>query len=135
MIEVNCNGGRIGRFRWKNSYFSGLFLRSGQSRTSLVPGHCSWDETWPDCHAWPVAPWGKGDAADESWRDFAAFEEWLSAQLKARNLDRYDFTIGDKIEMYVMMINVFLAGVDPGRNPWRCAQQLSKATVTPQEAQ
>lgn len=135
MIEVSCNGGRIGRFRWENSYHSGLFSCSGQLRTSLRPGRCHWDETWPDCHAWPVPPWGKGDSADESWRDFAAFEDWFSGQVEARNLDGHDFTINDRIEMYAMMINVFFAGVDAGRNPWRCAQQLSQTTTTPQEAQ
>jgi hypothetical protein len=135
MIEINCSGGRIGRFRWENSCYSGLFSCSGQFRTSLLPGRCHWDETWPDCHAWPVRPWGIGDPAAGHWRGFASFENWLSAQLEARNLDGHDFSINERIEMYAMMVDVFQAGVDAGRNPWRCAQQLSKATTTPQEAQ
>lgn len=124
MIEISCHGGRIGRFWWDNSSFSGVFLRRGQINTALVPGRCGWDHTWPDGHAWPVRPWGKGDAVDEHWRDFAAFETWISDQLEICKLDEIDFTITDRIELYSMLVGVFNAGVEAGRNPWRCALPL-----------
>jgi hypothetical protein len=126
MIEISCHGGRIGRFSWQNSNFSGVFLRQGQVNTALIPGHCSWDHAWPDWHAWPVRPWGKGDAVDEHWRDFAAFEDWLPRQTKARNLDEHDFTINDKLEIYSMLVGVFNAGMEAAQNPWRWAQQLER---------
>lgn len=126
MIEISCHGGRIGRFRWENSGFGGLITRQGQFGTSFRPGHCDWDHAWPENHAWPVRPWGKGDAADDHWRDFAAFESWLERQLEIRNLDKIDFTITDRIELYSMLVGVFNAGMEAGQNPWRWAQQLER---------
>jgi hypothetical protein len=121
MIEISCHGGRIGRFWWENSDRGGLFLRSGECYTSFCPGRCGWDETWPEQHAWPVMPWGKGDA-DDCWRDFAAFELWYQDQLAKRKLDEIDLTITEKIELYVMLVDIFHAGIDAGRNPWSWAE-------------
>jgi hypothetical protein len=130
MIEINCHGGRIGRFWWENSDRGGVFLRCGQFNTKLRPGRCGWDETWPDYHSWPVMPWGKGDAVDEHWRDFAAFEPWFDRQLEARNLDEQDLTITDRIELYSLVCGVFKAGIDAGRNPWDWAQRVEQQPTT-----
>jgi hypothetical protein len=126
MIEINCHGGRIGRFWWENSDRGGLFLRSGECYTSFRPGRCGWDEAWPDNHVWPVRPWGKGDAADDYWRDFAAFEPWYQDQLAKRKLDEIDLTITDKIELYAMLVDIFHAGIDAGRNPWSWAEHVEQ---------
>jgi hypothetical protein len=134
MIEINCHGGRIGRFWWENSDRGGLFQRSGECCTSFRPGRCGWDETWPEQHAWPVSPWGKGDAADDHWRDFAAFEPWFQDQLAKRKLDEFDLTITDKIELYAMLVDIFHAGIDAGRNPWGWAEHVEQQQTTTTEA-
>ena len=134
MIEVNCHGGRIGRFCWKNSDRGGFFEQSGESCTSFRPGSCGWDEPWPDRHNWPVSPWGKGDAADEHWRDFAAFEPWLDRQLKKRKLDHIELNITEKIELYSMLCDTFHCGIHAGRNPWAWAEHVEQQTITTTEA-
>ena len=123
MIEINCYGGRIGRFWWDNSGMGGIFTRAGQFNTSFRPGRCGWDESWPDCHAWPVCPWGPGDAVDEHCRDFTAFELWFDRQTKVHKLD-LDLNITDRIEMYSMLCGMFNAGVEAGQNPWRWAKDV-----------
>jgi hypothetical protein len=133
MIEINCYGGRIGRFWWENSDRGGLFLRSGESYTSFRPGRCGWDETWPERHSWPVMPWGKGDAADDYWRDFAAFEPWLDRQIETRKLE-LDLNITEKIELYAMLVDIFHAGIDAGRNPWGWALRVEQQATTTTEA-
>jgi len=133
MIEIGCHGGRIGRFEWRNSNFSGVFLRRGQINTAFIPGRCGWDHTWPDWHAWPVRPWGRGDAVDEHWRDFAAFESWIENQMEARNLSEIDFTITDRIQLYSLLVGVFNAGMEASRNPWRWAQQVERQATTTTE--
>jgi hypothetical protein len=130
MIEINCYGGRIGRFWWINSDRGGVFQRSGESYTSFRPGRCGWDETWPERHSWPVMPWGKGDAADDYWRDFAAFEPWLDRQLESRKVNHIDLSITDKIELYSMLCAVFHCGIDAGRNPWGWALRVEQQTTT-----
>ena len=134
MIEVNCHGGQIGRFHWVNSSFGGFFRRCGQFNTKLRPGSCGWDETWPDLHNWPVYPWGKGDPADEHWRDFTAFEPWLDRQLESRKLHHIDLSIIDKIELYSILGTVFHCGIDAGRNPWGWALRVEQQTTTITEA-
>jgi hypothetical protein len=135
MIEINCYGGRIGRFRWENSDRGGIFLRSGQFDTKLRPGRCGWDEAWPEQHSWPVMPWGKGDAVDEHWRNFVAFELWFDRQLETRKLD-LDLSIIEKIEIYSLLCDVFNAGVDAGRNPWSWAHRVEQQqTRFPMEEQ
>jgi hypothetical protein len=134
MIEINCHGGRIGRFWWENSDRGGFFQRSGESCTSFRPGRCGWDETWPEQHSWPVRPWGKGDAADDYWRDFVAFERWYQDQLAKRELDEIDLTITDKIKLYAMLVDMFHAGIDAGRNPWGWALRVEQQTTTTTEA-
>jgi hypothetical protein len=134
MIEINCHGGRIGRFWWVNSNRGGFFRRSGESRTTFRPGRCGWDEAWPEQHAWPVRPWGKGDAADDYWRDFAAFELWYQDQLAKRKLDEIDLTITEKIELYAMLVDIFHAGIDAGRDPWGWAKRVEQQTTTTAEA-
>jgi hypothetical protein len=135
MIRIDCHGGQIGRFWWENSDRGGLFLRSGEHYTSFRPGRCGWDETWPDQHSWPVMPWGKGDAADEHWRDFVAFKPWFDRQMESRKLDHIDLNITDKINLYDMLCGMFAAGIDAGRNPWswalRVEQQITTTTETP----
>ena len=126
MIHIDCHGGQIGRFWWENSDRGGFFRQSGESYTTFRPGRCGWDETWPDRHNWPISPWGKGDAADEHFRDFAAFELWFDRQLEARNLDERDLTITDKIELYSLLCGVFKAGIDAGRNPWSWAEHVEQ---------
>ena len=135
MIEINCHGGRIGRFWWENSDRGGVFLRCGQFDTKLRPGRCGWDETWPDCHSWPVMPWGKGDAVDEHWRNFVAFEPWFDRQVETRKLD-LDLNIIEKIEIYSLLCDVFDDGIDAGRNPWSWAQRVEQQqTRLPMEEQ
>jgi len=134
MIEINCHGGQVGRFYWTNSSFSGLFMRCGQFDTKLHPGSCGWDETWPDRHNWPVSPWGKGDAVDEHWRNFVAFELWLDRQLESRKLDHIDLNITKKIELYSMFCAVFHCGIDAGRNPWDWARRVEQQTIITTEA-
>lgn len=134
MIEINCQGGQIGRFHWTNSGFGGVFMRQGQFDTLLRPGRCGWDETWPEQHAWPVRPWGKGDAVDEHWRDFAAFELWYQDQLAKRKLDEIDLTITEKIELYAMLVDIFHAGIDAGLNPWGWAEHVEQQTTATTEA-
>ena len=75
-------------------------------------------------------PWGPGDAADEHWRDFAAFELWFNDQMDKRSLDGFDFTVTDRIELYSLLCGVFNAGVEAGQNPWRWAQQLAQRSTT-----
>ena len=133
MICVDCHGGQIGRFCWTNSDRGGLFLRSGGSCTTFRPGRCGWDETWPDYHSWPVMPWGKGDAVDEHWRDFTAFEPWFSRQMKDRKLGHIDLNITEKIEIYDMLCGMFTAGVDAGHNPWSWAKHVERQTQSIQE--
>jgi hypothetical protein len=123
MIEINCYGGRIGRFWWNNSGMGGIFTRAGQFNTSFHPGRCGWDHAWPDCHAWPVMPWGPGDAVDEHWRDFTAFELWFDRQMEVRKFD-LDLNITDRIEMYSMLCGMFNAGVEAGQNPWLWAKDV-----------
>jgi len=124
MIEINSHGGRIGRFWWDNSGCGGIFDLAGQFNTSFHPGRCGWRESWPDeTAAWPVRPWGKGDPADDYWRDFAAFEPWFDRQMLGRKLD-LDLNITDKIELYSMLCDMFNAGVDAGQNPWRWAKDV-----------
>jgi|688.fasta_scaffold698832_2 hypothetical protein len=125
MIEINCYGGRIGRFWWENSDRGGIFLRCGQFDTELSPGRCGWDEAWPEQHSWPVSPWGKGDAVDEHWRDFAVFEPWFDRQVETRKLD-LDLNITEKIEIYSLLCDVFNAGIDAGRNPWSWAHRVEQ---------
>jgi hypothetical protein len=76
-------------------------------------------------------PWGKGDAVDEHWRDFAAFELWYQDQLAKRKLDEIDLTITDKIELYAMLVDIFHAGIDAGRNPWGWADHPATPGTTP----
>jgi hypothetical protein len=127
MIEINCHGGRIGRFWWDNSgcgsrYFPGF-----------RPGRCGWRESWPDVTAaWPVCPWGKGDPADDYWRDFAAFEPWFDRQMEVRKLD-LDLNITDRIELYSMLCDTFDSGVEAGQNPWRWARQLEQRSTTEEQ--
>lgn len=132
MIEINCYGGRIGRFWWNNSGMGGIFTCAGQFNTSFRPGRCGWDHAWPDCHAWPVMPWGPGDAVDEHWRDFTAFEPWFDRQIKVRKLD-LDLDINERIKMYSMLSDTFSAGVDAGQNPWRWARQLEQRSTTKEQ--
>lgn len=127
MIEINCNGGRIGRIWWENSSYGGEFLRHRQPRTWFRPGHWGWDHAWPDTHAWPISPWGKGDPEDEQYRDYVAFEAWLDDQFERRNIDP-DLNITEKIDLYSMFCNVFNAGVAAGRDPWRWANELQRQT-------
>lgn len=125
MIEINSYGGRIGRFWWINSSMGG-----GLFDTVFNPGSCGWDHAWPETHAWPVRPWGKGDPLDEHWRDFAAFESWfqdeLEKRMEKRRLDEIDLTITDKIDLYDLMVYIFHAGVMAGRDPWSWAQDLER---------
>ncbi len=124
MIEINCYGGRIGRFWWDNSDMGGIFTRAGQFNTSFSPGRCGWNESWPDATAaWPVCPWGPGDAVDEHLRDFTAFEPWFDRQIKVRKLD-LDLNIKDKIELYLVLSGMFESGVKAGQNPWRWAKDV-----------
>jgi hypothetical protein len=117
MIEINCYGGRIGRFWWVNSGCGSRYF------PSFRPGRCGWRESWPDETAcWPVSPWGKGNPADDYFRDFAAFELWFDCMIKKCNLDEIDFTITNKTEMYSLFVGVFVAGVEAGQNPWRWAK-------------
>ena len=133
MIHIDCHGGQVGRFWWKNSDRGGFFQQSGETYTTFWPGRCGWDEAWPDRHNWPVCPWGKGDAADERFRDFAAFEPWFYRQLEDRNLDERDLTITDKIELYSLLCAVFRCGIDAGRNPWSWAEHVEQQQTQPQE--
>jgi hypothetical protein len=127
MIQINCHGGRIGRFWWDNSGCNLWFF------PSFSPGRCGWRESWPDeTAAWPVRPWGPGDAVDEHWRDFTAFEPWFDRQMEGRKLD-LDLNITDKIELYSMLCDMFNAGVDAGRNPWRWARQLEQRSTTEEQ--
>jgi hypothetical protein len=124
-FRIDSDGGRIGRFWWDNSGQGGLFLPYGQFFTSFRPGRCGWRESWPDeTAAWPVAPWGKGDPADDYCRDFAAFEPWFDRQMDNRNLDDFDPTLIEKIELYDLLVGVFNAGIEAGQNPWRWAKDV-----------
>ena len=133
MICIDCHGGQIGRFWWVNSNRGGFFLQSGECYTTFRPGRCGWDETWPDYHSWPVMPWGKGDAVDEHFRDFAAFEPWFDRQMETCNLDEQDLTITDKIELYSLLCSVFHCGIDAGRNPWSWAEHVEQQQTQLQE--
>jgi hypothetical protein len=127
IFRIDSNGGQIGRFWWDNSGQGGLFLRQGQFFTSFRPGRCGWRESWPDETAcWPVSPWGKGDPADDYFRDFTAFESWFVCMMEKCNLDEnaIDFTITHTTEMYSLFIGVFFAGVEAGQNPWRWAKDV-----------
>ena len=132
-FHIDLNGGQIGRFWWDNSGQGGLFLPYGQFFTSFRPGRCGWRESWPDESAgWPVRPWGQGDPVDEHWRDFNAFEPWFDRMfepwfdrmMEDRKLDKIDFTITDKIEMYSLLVDIFNAGMEAGQNPWRWAKAM-----------
>ena len=123
MIEIRCDGGRIGRLWWDNSGEAGIFPQNRQPDTVLRPGRWGWDHDWPDRHAWPVRPWGKGDPADDCWRDYTAFESWLTAGCKQRGID-LDLDITDKISLYAMLCDIFDSGVAAGRDPWRWAEEL-----------
>ena len=125
MICIDSHGGQIGRFWWVNSNRGGIFRRSGESCTTFRPGSCGWVETWPDYYRWPVMPWGKGDAADEHFRDFTTFEPWFDCQMEARKLD-LNLNITEKIQLYDMLCGVFVAGVDAGRNPWSWAKHVEQ---------
>jgi hypothetical protein len=72
-----------------------------------------------------VRPWGKGDAADDHWRDFAAFEPWFDRQIETRKLE-LDLNITDKIGLYSMLCDVFNAGIDAGRNPWSWTHRVEQ---------
>ena len=128
MIEISCHGGQIGRFWWINSDRGGFFQRSGESCTSFCPGRCGWDETWPEQHAWPVRPWGKGEAADDHFRDFAAFRPWFNRQIEVRKLDQ-NLNILEEIEVYAMLTSVFYAGVEAGQDPWGWAEHVEQQQV------
>lgn len=130
MIKINCNGGRIGRLWWENSSYGGVFIRYRQPRTFFRPGFWGWDHAWPDNHAWPISPWGKGDPADEHYRDNVAFEAWLNDQFERRNVD-LDLNTTEQIELYAMLCNVFRAGVAAGRDPWRWANKLQRQSNQP----
>jgi hypothetical protein len=127
MIEIRCDGGRIGRLWWDNSSESGIFYSGRQPDTVLRPGRWGWDHAWPDQHAWPVRPWGPGDPADDCWRDYTAFESWFDAGCKQRGID-LDINITDKISLYAMLCDVFRSGVAAGRDPWqwRWAEELRR---------
>jgi hypothetical protein len=75
-----------------------------------------------------VSPWGKGDAADDYWRDFAAFEPWFDRQIETRKLE-LDLNITDKIELYAMLVDMFHFGIDAGRNPWGWAEHVEQQQV------
>lgn len=130
MIEINCNGGRIGRLWWENSSYGGVFIQHRQPSTWLRPGHWGWDHAWPDTHSWPISPWGKGDPADECYRNFNAFEAWLDDQFERRNIDP-DLNITERIDLYSMFCNVFNAGIAAGRDPWRWANELQRQGEQP----
>ena len=133
MICVDCHGGQIGRFCWTNSDRGGSFRQSGECYTTFRPGSCGWDKTWPEQHAWPVMPWGKGDAVDEHWRDFTAFEPWFSRQMESRKID-LDLNITEKIQIYDMLCGVFAAGVDAGHNPWSWAKHVEQQQPIQEES-
>jgi hypothetical protein len=118
-FKIDSDGGQIGRFWWDNSGCGSWYF------PSFRPGRCGWRESWPDVTAcWPVSPWGKGDPADDYFRDFAAFELWFDCMIKKCNLDEIDFTITDRIEMYSFLADIFNAGVEAGQNPWRWAKDV-----------
>ena len=117
MIEINSYGGQIGRFWWKNS--------------SNRPGLCGWREAWPDFHLWPISPWMHRGLAPtrtptlrNAWLDFTAFESWFDCQMKTCLDERY-LTTGERIELYYLLCDIFDAGIQAGRNPWKWANQLA----------
>jgi hypothetical protein len=117
-FKIDSDGGQIGRFWWDNSACGSWHF------PSFRPGRCGWRESWPDVTAaWPVCPWGPGDAVDEHWRDFTAFELWFDRQIEVRKLD-LDLNITDRIEMYSMLCGMFNAGIEAGQNPWRWAKDV-----------
>jgi len=125
IFRIDSNGGQIGRFWWDNSGMGGIFTSVGQFNTSFRPGRFGWRESWPDVTAaWPVSPWGPGDPANDYFRDFDAFEPWLDRQMENRNLDDFDPTLIEKIELYDLFVGVFNAGIEAGQNPWRWAKDL-----------
>jgi len=134
MINITCHGGNIGRFWWNNSFESGLFAQGHQPVTTLHPGRIGWCEPWPDqTQAWPHAPWGPGDANDDIWRDFVAFEKWFEQELEKRDLNKFDFEIDHRITLFAWMSDIFLSGIQAGRNPWAWARKveaLNAATTT-----
>jgi len=125
VIEIQCDGGRIGRLWWENSSQGGVFYRHRQPCTVLRPGRWGWDHAWPDWHPWPVMPWGKGDPADDCWRDYTAFEPWFADQCEREDI-HLDLDITDKISIYSMFCKVFDAGVAAGCDPWRWAAELQR---------
>ena len=133
-IRIDSHGGQIGRFCWTNSDRGGIFRRSGESCTTFRPGSCGWDITWPEQHAWPVMPWGKGDAVDEQWRDFTAFELWFSCQMKDRKLGHIDLNITEKIKIYDMLCGMFAAGIEAGHNPWSWAKHVEQQQPIQEES-
>lgn len=132
MIKITCDGGQIGRFWWENSSESGLFAQGHQPCTTLRPGRFGWDHAWPDRHAWPVSPWGKGDPQDDCWRDYAAFEKWFTDECERREID-LDIDITERVRIYALLYDIFDAGVLAGRDPWRWAEELQRITP-PQES-
>ena len=138
LINITSHGGNIGRFWWENSSESGLFMRGCQPETTLRPGRIGWREKWPDwSQAWPPPPWGAGDPRDDHWRDFAAFEKWFESQLEQKALDKFDFNVTERIELYDFMSNIFLSGIQAGRNPWAWARQVEAINLadTTEESQ
>ncbi len=125
MIEIRCDGGRIGRFCWTNSSEAGIFYQNHQPDTVLRPGRWRWDHAWPDQHAWPVMPWGPGDPKDGCWRDYAAFESWFDAECNEYDID-LDLDITDKISLYAMLGDIFDSGVAAGRDPHCWAAELRR---------
>ena len=125
MIEIRCDGGRIGRLYWTNSSEAGIFYQNHQPDTVLRPGRWGWDHTWPDQHAWPVMPWGIGDPAGDCWRDYTAFEKWFADECERRAI-ALDLDITDRISLYSMLCDVFDSGVAAGRDPWRWAEELRR---------
>jgi hypothetical protein len=128
-FKINSDGGQIGRFWWDNSGCGSWYF------PSFRPGRCGWRESWPDETAcWPVSPWGKGDSADDYFRDFAAFEPWFDRQMEVRKLD-LDLNITDRIELYSMLCSMFNAGVEAGQNPWQWARQLDQRSTNEKESE
>jgi hypothetical protein len=124
IFHIDSDGGQIGRFWWDNSGCSGIFALAGQFNTIFHPGRCGWRESWPDVTAaWPVCPWGPGDPANDYFRNFNAFELWFDSQMETRMLD-LNLNIIDKIELYSMLCDMFDAGIEANRNPWRWAKDV-----------
>lgn len=134
MISITCHGGNIGRFWWWNSDQGGLFAQGHQPVTTLRPGRIGWCEPWPDeTRVWPHPPWGPGDADDDIWRDFVAFEKWFEQELEKRELDGFDFEIDHRIALFAWMSDIFQSGIQAGRNPWAWARKVELLNTTDTE--